>query len=405
MDMARQLELLTSGAAAVLPDGELRRKLNAVHKGEREPLRVKFGMDPTAPDIHLGHAVILRKLRTFQELGHTVVLIIGGFTARLGDPSGRSMTRPQLSAHEIQANAATYVAQGRRVLLPEPLEVVDNSAWLDPITMAEVIRLTSRITVAQMLERQDFATRYRQHRPIAVSEFLYPILQGQDSVVIGADVELGGTDQTFNLFVGREMQAAGRDPQTVMVMPLLEGIDGTAKMSKTAGNAIGITEDPAEMFGKVMSIPDSLMPRYYELAAGLPPEAVQAVLSALRQGELHPASAKRRLARRIVELYHSPEAAQAAERRFDVQFRERGVPDDVLEVQLTDLGSEQSWSLPELLVRLNLSESKSDARRLIMGRAIRLDGQILTDPNAIIPSEALTGRLIQRGKRRFVKLA
>jgi tyrosyl-tRNA synthetase len=213
------------------------------------------------------------------------------------------------------------------------------------------------------------------------------------------------TDQTFNLFVGREMQAAGRDPQTVMVMPLLEGIDGTAKMSKTAGNAIGITEDPAEMFGKVMSIPDSLMPRYYELAAGLPPEAVQAVLSALRQGELHPASAKRRLARRIVELYHSPEDAQAAERRFDVQFRERGIPDDVLEVQLTDLGSEQSWSLPELLVRLNLSESKSDARRLIMGRAIRLDGQILTDPNAILPSEALTGRLIQRGKRRFVKLA
>jgi tyrosyl-tRNA synthetase len=404
MDVARELELLINGTDAVLPEGELERKLTAVRNGERRPLRVKFGMDPTAPDIHLGHAVILRKLRTFQELGHTVVLVIGGFTARLGDPSGRSMTRPQLSAAEIQANAATYIAQARKVLLPEPLEVVDNSTWLDPITMAEVIRLTSRVTVAQMLERQDFSTRYHQHRPIAVSEFLYPILQGQDSVVIGADVELGGTDQTFNLFVGRELQAGGQDPQTVMVMPLLEGVDGTAKMSKTAGNAIGITEDPDEMFGKVMSIPDSLMPRYYKLAAALPPEEVQAVVSALGQGELHPATAKRRLAKRIVELYHSPEAALGAERRFNIQFRDRGVPDDVPEVKLADLGSDESWPLPELLVRLRFSESKSDARRLVAGKAIRLDGQVLTDPNAVIPTEALAGRLVQRGKRRFLRL-
>ena len=406
MDVARQTELLTSGADAALPEGDLEQKLAAVGRGERGPLRVKFGMDPTAPDIHLGHAVVLRKLRTFQELGHTVVLVIGGFTACLGDPSGRSTTRPQLSPEDVQANAATYVAQARKILLPEPLEIVDNSTWLSPITLPEVIRLASRVTVARMLARQDFTDRYQQQRPIAISEFLYPILQGQDSVVIGADVELGGTDQTFNLILGREMQAAaGQEPQTVVVMPLLEGVDGTAKMSKTAGNAIGITEDPAEMFGKVMSIPDSLMPRYYLLAAALAPEEVQEVVQALEGGDLHPAAAKRRLARRIVELYHSAEDAQHAERRFDVQFRDRGVPDDVPEVRLVDLGNDQPWPLPELLVRLGFSESRSEARRLVAGRAIRLDGQVLTDPTAVLPVEALVGRLIQRGKRHFVRLA
>ncbi|MGH8902555.1 MAG: tyrosine--tRNA ligase [Egibacteraceae bacterium] len=406
MDVARQIEVLTSGVDAILPEGELERKLVAVSKGEREPLRVKFGMDPTAPDIHLGHAVVLRKLRTFQEFGHTVVLIIGGFTAQLGDPSGRSATRPQLSPQEVQRNAATYVAQARKILLPEPLEVVDNSTWLSPTTLADVVRMASRITVARMLERHDFSERYQTQRPIAVSEFLYPILQGQDSVAIRADVELGGTDQTFNVLYGREAQAAaGQEPQTVMVMPLLEGTDGTAKMSKTAGNAIGITEEPAEMFGKVMSIPDQLMPRYYLLAAALTPEEVGTEIHALQHGDVHPGEAKRRLARRIVELYHCPEDARQAEQRFDRQFRERGIPDDIPEVKLHDAGAHEQWHLPDLLVCIGLAETKSEARRLIAGNGIRLDGQLLTDPNAAMPVDALVGHVIQRGKRRFVRLA
>lgn len=405
MDVARQIELLTSGVDAALPEGELERRLVAVSKGEREPLRVKFGMDPTAPDIHLGHAVILRKLRTFQEFGHTVVLVIGGFTAQLGDPSGRSTTRPQLSPQEVQQNAATYVTQARKILLPEPLEIVDNSTWLSPTTLADVVRMASRITVARMLERQDFSERYRAQRPIAVSEFLYPILQGQDSVEIRADVELGGTDQTFNVLYGREAQAAaGQEPQTVMVLPLLEGTNGTAKMSKTAGNAIGITEKPAEMFGKVMSIPDQLMPRYYLLAAALAPEEVETEVHALKHGDIHPGEAKRRLARRIVELYHSPEDAQQAEQRFDIQFRERGIPDDIPEVKLRDAGEHEQWHLPDLLVWIGLTETKSEARRLIAGNGIRIDSQPLTDPNATMPVDALVGRVIQRGKRRFVRL-
>ncbi|MGH8932214.1 MAG: tyrosine--tRNA ligase [Egibacteraceae bacterium] len=406
MGVARQLKLLASGVDATLPEGELERKLVAVSRGERPPLRVKFGMDPTAPDIHLGHAVILRKLRTFQEFGHTVVLIIGGFTARLGDPSGKSMTRPQLSAEQVQEHAATYVAQARKILLPEPLEIVDNSTWLSRIMLTEVVQMTSRITVARMLERQDFSERYRAQRPIAVSEFLYPILQGQDSVEVRADIELGGTDQTFNVLYGRDAQiAAGQQPQTVMVMPLLEGTDGTTKMSKTTGNAIGITEEPAEIFGKVMSIPDQLMPHYYLLAAGLPPEQAATEIRALEQGTVHPAEAKRRLAKRIVTLYHSPEDAQQAEQRFDIQFRERGIPEDIPQITLPDTGEHEHWHIPDLLITLGLTQTKSEARRLMASNGIRLNGQPLTDPNATLPVDALRGSVMQRGKRHFVRIA
>ena len=404
--VAREMELLTSGGETLLPDGELERKLTEVAKGERGPLRVKFGMDPTAPDIHLGHAVVLRKLRVFQELGHTVVLIVGGFTARLGDPSGRSTTRPQLSAEQVRENAATYVAQAGRVLLPDNLEVVDNADWLSPMTVSELLPLMSRLTVARMLERKDFAERYRLQRPIALSELLYPLLQGYDSVEVRADVELGGTDQTFNLVVGRDLQAAyGQDPQVVMVLPLLEGLDGERKMSKSLGNAVGVADDPAEMFGKVMSIPDALIGRYWLLASGLPPAEVAAITSATESGELRPVEAKRRLARRIVEIYHSAQAAEEAEHRFDVQFRDRGVPDDIPRVELAGLGGGAEWFLPALLVKLGLAASGSEARRLVTEGAVKLDGELLTDPTANLPADALRGRVLQRGRRRFVRLA
>jgi tyrosyl-tRNA synthetase len=400
-----QMALLGSGVDTLLPEGELRRKLLEVAKGERGPLRVKFGMDPTAPDIHIGHAVVLRKLRVFQELGHTVVLIVGGFTAQLGDPSGRSATRPPLSAEQVRANAATYVEQAGRVLLPHNLEIVNNSDWLSPMTVTDLLPLMSRLTVARMLERKDFADRYRSQRPIALSELLYPLLQGFDSVEVRADVELGGTDQTFNLVVGRDLQVAdGQEPQVVMVMPLLEGLDGDKKMSKSLGNAIGVTDDPADMFGKVMSIPDAIMPRYYLLASGLPPAEIKQVTEALADGTLRPVDAKRRLARRIVEIYHSAEAAALAEQRFDTQFKEHRIPDDIPRANLAALGDADEWFLPTLLVKTGLAASSSEARRLVAEGAVKLDGEPLSDPTATIPAGDLRGRVLQRGKRRYVAL-
>ena len=293
-----QVRILLEGTEQVLPREEFERKVTAAARGERPALRAKFGVDPTSPDIHLGHTVPLRKLRDFQRLGHTAVLIIGGFTAQVGDPSGRTATRPRLTADDVARHAETYLAQVRKVLLPERLEVVNNADWLAPMQMEDVLRLTSRMTVARMLERADFAARYSSQRPIALSEFLYPLLQGQDSVAVRSDVELGGTDQTFNLLVGRDLQnAEGQDGQCILTMPLLEGTDGSAKMSKTAGNAIGVEDAPAEMFGRVMSVPDPLMVKYFRLVTTLPPEEVAAIEQGLASGGLHPGETKRRLAR------------------------------------------------------------------------------------------------------------
>lgn len=399
---AEQLRVLTDGAEQVLPAEEFTRKVTAAANGERPPLRAKLGLDPTKPDIHLGHTVQLRKLRDFQRYGHTAVLIIGGFTAQVGDPSGRSATRPRLTPEEVQANAATYLTQARKVLLPAPLEVVDNSEWLAPMTLPDVLGLTAQMTVARMLERSDFAARYRSGKPIAILEFLYPLLQGQDSVAVRSDVELGGTDQTFNLLVGRDLQAAaGQDPQCVLTLPLVEGIDGVAKMSKTAGNAIGVDEDPAEMFGKVMRLPDGLMVKYFRLVTDLPPDEVDAIAAGLAGGDLHPGETKRRLAREIVSSFHSPVAADAAEARFNTQFRDRAVPEDIDEF---DLGGRESWFLPRLLVAAGLVASGSDARRKVGEGAVRLDGEVLTDPTAELAAAGLRGRVLQVGRRRFVRL-
>jgi tyrosyl-tRNA synthetase len=401
---AEQLRVLLAGAEQVLPAEEFERRVTAAARGERPALRVKLGVDPTSPDIHLGHTVVLRKLRDFQRLGHVAVLIIGGFTARVGDPSGRSTTRPRLSPEEVEANARTYLDQVRKVLLEEPLEVVDNSDWLAGLSMEDVLRLTSRMTVARMLERQDFATRFRGGKPIAVSEFLYPLLQGQDSVAVESDVEIGGTDQTFNLLVGRDLQeAAGQPGQCVLTMPLVEGLDGAEKMSKTAGNTIGVDEPAAEMFGKTMSMRDELMEKYFRLVTDVHPDEVDHIVAGLDSGALHPGETKRRLAREIVALYHGPAAASEAEARFDIQFRERAVPRDVPEF---DIAGRDRWFLPALLSGdgAGLCASGAEARRMVEQGAVRLDGEPLTDATAELPAEELAGRTLQVGKRRFVRL-
>lgn len=401
-DVDEQLRVLLDGVEDALPRDELERRVAAAARGERPPLRVKFGMDPTAPDVHLGHTVVLRKLRDFQRFGHTAVLIVGGFTAQVGDPSGRSTTRPRLTPEQVRENAATYLSQVRHVLHAEPLEVVDNNDWLAAMSLADVLGLASQATVAQMLERSDFAERYAANRPIAVSELLYPLLQARDSVEVRADVELGGTDQTFNLLVGREVQtAAGQQPQCVVTLPLIEGIDGSEKMSKTAGNTIGVTEDPAEMFGKAMRVPDQLMVKYLRLVTDAHPDEVDRVEQDLAVGRAHPAEVKRRLAREIVTLYHSAEAAAAAEARFDRQFRERGIPDDVPEVAVpADL---DSW--PGFLRALGLVASGGEARRMLTQGAVRVDGEQVVDRvDAPLSLDDLDGRVVQVGKRRFARV-
>jgi tyrosyl-tRNA synthetase len=400
-DVDEQLRLLTHGVAEIHPRDEFERKIRQVAARERPPLRVKFGIDPTSPDIHVGHSVVLRKLAQFQRFGHTAVLIIGGFTAQVGDPSGRSKTRPRLTAEEVAANAKTYLEQVGLILQQEPLEITDNRDWLAPMTLSDVLGLTSQMTVARMLERADFSERYRSGTPIAVSEFLYPLLQGQDSVAVRADVELGGTDQTFNLLVGRGLQQqAGQDGQCVLTTPLLEGLDGSAKMSKSLGNTIGVTDDPADMYGKTMRLRDELIVKYLRLATDVHPDEVDDIAAALDDGRLLPRDVKRRLARELVTLYHSAGAARAAEERFDVQFRERGVPEDIPVVTL----EAPRWFLPTLLQAADLVSSGSEARRMVSQGAVRLDGELLDDATAELGLAELDGRVLQVGKRRFARL-
>ena len=398
----KQLRVLRHGADQILPAEDFERRVIEAAEGRRPPLRVKFGMDPTTPDIHLGHSVVLRKLADFQRMGHTAVLLIGGFTAQVGDPSGRSATRPRLTAEQVRDNAATYLQQVRKVLSPDRLEVVNNSDWLTSLSLADVLGLTAQMTVARMLERADFAARYRSARPIAVSEFLYPLLQGQDSVAIRADVELGGTDQTFNLLVGRDLQAAaGQEPQCVLTMPLLEGLDGAAKMSKTAGNTIGVDDTAPEMFGRMMRLPDDLIVKYLRLVTDLDPDEVDRLEAGLTDASVHPNDLKRRLAREVVTLYHSADAARAAEERFNVQFREREIPDDIPDFPVSD---QPRWFLPTLLQESRLCASGSDARRMVQQGAVRLDGDVLEDPTAELASGDLVGKVLQVGRRRFARL-
>jgi len=359
-----QLEVLRRGVVATYPEDGLREALKA-----KRPLRVKLGIDPTAPDIHLGHTVVLTKMRQFQELGHQAVLIIGDFTALIGDPSGRSATRPALTPAEVEANAETYQAQVFKILDPKLTEVRRNADWLRDMRMEDVIRLAGRVTVARMLEREDFKSRYQQGTPIGMHELLYPLMQGHDSVAIRADVELGGTDQTFNLLVGRDLQRdAGQAGQVAMVLPLLEGTDGVHKMSKSLGNHIGITEPPEEMYGKIMSLSDDLMLRYFELLSLLPEEQLRAI----RSKEMHPMEAKKALASELVGRFHGEDAAAKAAHFFEERFQKRTAHEPT-PVRVRTSASDV-W-ICQLIKDVGFASSTSEARRLVAQGAVRVDGQ------------------------------
>jgi tyrosyl-tRNA synthetase len=395
------IRIVGAGATNLISEVDLRKKL-----ARGTPLRVKLGIDPTASDIHLGFAVVLRKLRQFQDLGHTAVLILGDFTAQVGDPTGRSATRPRLAPDQIEANLKTYQAQAGLILRQDRLEVHRNSDWLGTLGADGLLRLAGKATVAQMLERDDFSRRYAAGQPISIMELLYPLLQGYDSVAIRADVELGGSDQLFNNLVGRELQEKeGQEPQVVLTTPLLEGLDGVNKMSKSLGNYIGITEPPAEQFGKVMSIPDSLMGRYMLLATGWHPDRVEAETARLASGELHPNAAKRLLARTIVDLYHGDGAGTAAEASFDQVFKKHEVPDDVPEFALQpDHLVDGRIRLARLLSLAGLVNSNKEGSRKISEGAVRLNGDRITDPDTELAPSDLGEGLLQVGRRSWARI-
>ena len=399
--MDEAVRIVGAGATNLISEADLRKKL-----GRGTPLRVKLGIDPTASDIHLGFAVVLRKLRQFQDLGHTAVLILGDFTARVGDPTGRSATRPRLAPEQIEANLVTYQAQAGLILRPDRLEVRRNSEWLGALGADGLLGLAGRATVAQMLERDDFSRRYAAGQPISVMELLYPLLQGHDSVVVEADVELGGSDQLFNNLVGRELQEkAGQEPQVVLTTPLLEGLDGVNKMSKSLGNYIGITEPGPEQFGKIMSIPDSLIPRYMLLATGWHPDRVEAETAALASGATHPNAAKRLLARTIVDLYHGEGAGAAAEAAFDQVFKKHEVPDDVPEFGLSaEHLVDGRIRLARLLALAGLVQSNKEGARKITEGAVRVNGERITDPDRELAPGELGDGLLQVGRRSWARV-
>ena len=405
VDPKAQLEALTANAAEVVPRDELAAKLKRSADEER-PLRVKLGIDPSRPDLTLGHTVVLRKLQQFQDLGHTAVLIIGDFTGLVGDPSGQSETRAMLSREEMERNARTYFEQAGLVLDVERAEIRHNSEWLAKLSMADVLRLTATTTVAQMLERDDFQARYREGRPISIVEFLYPLMQGMDSVSIRADVELGGTDQTFNLLLGREIQRAyGVEPQVVLTMPLLIGTDGHKKMSKSLDNYVALTDPPDEMFGKLMSIPDELVPSYFSLLTDHRQDQLREIEEEVGRGGSDAATAKRRLGREIVAMYHGEGAGPSAEERFDQIHKRHQLPEEVETVPLPTSAVEDGkvW-LPRLLAEIGLVGSNSDGRRMIEQGAVRIDGEPVTDAGAELDPANLSGRVLQVGRRRFVRI-
>ncbi len=394
LGIEEQLRLIRRGTVEIINEEELRKKLE---KGK--PLVVKAGFDPTAPDLHLGHTVLLRKMRHFQELGHKVIFLIGDFTARIGDPSGRSEIRKPLTPEQIEKNASTYKKQFFKVLDPEKTIVAYNSEWLGKLSFADIIKLAGKFTVAQFLEREDFAKRFSEGRPIGIHELLYPIAQAYDSVALKADVELGGTDQKFNLLVGRELQRYfGQDPQVAVLMPILEGLDGVQKMSKSLGNYVGIDEPPFEMFGKLMSIPDSLMMKYFELLTDFTMEEIESFKKDLEAGKVHPKELKAKLAFNIVKTYHSEEDAVKAQEEFERVFSKKERPS---EVPLKTF-PEGEKKIVDLLVEGGLVSSKSEAKRLVFQGGVKVDGSKVEDINQII--DLSKERFVQVGKRRFLRV-
>ncbi|HPT35232.1 MAG TPA: tyrosine--tRNA ligase [Bacillota bacterium] len=402
-EVNHQVELLSQRAAMLVTEEELRAKIRRSLE-KQQPLKVKLGVDPSAPDIHLGHIVVMRKLREFQELGHEIYFVIGDFTGMIGDPSGRSKTRRQLSREEVEANARTYHEQATLILDPDKTHVVFNSSWLSPLTFADLVTLASKFTVARMLERDDFHKRYTAGQPIGIHEFLYPLAQAYDSIAIGADVELGGTDQTFNLLVGRDLQPHyGQEPQIALTMPLLVGTDGKEKMSKSLGNYIGVTDNPNDMYGKVMSIPDEVMGDYFELILAEPKQSVKTMMRDIETGKRHPMDVKMELARRIVAEFHGLSAANTAQDNFLRVFREDALPDDIETVELENVRAGEEVGLARLIATCGLAPSSSEARRLIQSGAVRVNRERLTDPFGSV--RVTDGMLIQVGKRRICRVS
>jgi tyrosyl-tRNA synthetase len=392
-----QMQLLMRGVVDIVSAEELRRKLEKSY-ATGKPLRVKLGIDPTGKDLTLGHTVPLRKLKQFMELGHHCILVIGDYTAMIGDPTGRNEARPQLTYEQTTANAARYLEQAARVLDVSRLEIRRNSEWLAPMTFADVTRLAAKSTVARMLEREDFKKRYEEGRPIYIHEFFYPLMQGTDSVALEADVELGGLDQKFNLLTGRDLQRdAGQEPQVCMMMPIIEGLDGVEKMSKSLGNYIGLDHDPDEMFGRTMSIPDSLIIKYFTYFTDLPEAEIRALEAAMAQGE-NPMHIKRRLGREIITTYgYSPEMAQAVEERWVAQFSRGELPADIPDVAVP--AAELPIPVARLLVLTGLAPSMGEARRLIEQGGFTIDGEKVTDPKAALT--VTNGQVLKAGKRKY----
>ena len=398
-----QLSYLTKGCVDVVPAEQLAEKLQTSKKTGK-PLVIKVGFDPSAPDLHLGHTVVVRKMRHFQQLGHRVIFLIGDFTGLIGDPTGKKSTRPQLTPEEIEANAATYRRQIYKLLDPDATIIDFNSRWLGALGSADWIRLAAKVTVAQMLERDDFRTRYENQQPIALHEFLYPLAQAYDSVALEVDVELGGTDQLFNLLVGRHlMREHGMDPQVVMTLPLLEGLDGVEKMSKSLGNYVAVEDEPTEMFGKLMSISDDLMWKYWLLLTDRSSEEIDTDRQKVADGTVHPMDAKKALAATIVTEFHSADAAEEARREFERVFSSGHLPQEIPEVSVVPPG--ETMLLSKLLVAGGLAASNSEARRLIEQGGVKVEGEALRDVKTEIPTTGSESLLIQVGKRRFAKVS
>jgi tyrosyl-tRNA synthetase len=395
-----QVSLIERGTVDVVSREDLVKKLKKSHESGI-PLKIKTGFDPTAPDLHIGHTVLIQKMKHFQDLGHEIYFLIGDFTGMIGDPTGKSDTRKPLTLDDVARNAETYKEQIFKILDPTKTKVVFNSTWLGELSSYDMIRLASRLTVARMLEREDFRVRFENERPISIHEFLYPLIQGYDSVAMEADVELGGTDQLFNLLMGRDLQRAWQqEPQVVITMPLLEGLDGVNKMSKSLGNYIGITESADDIYGKVMSITDSLMFRYYELLSDLAAAEIETLKGRMEAGQIHPKEVKKQLARELTARFYGQDAALKAEEVFEQVFKHHGLPEDIPELIL-DKKEGEIW-LPKLLVKAGLTESTSAARRLIKQQAVSLDGEKIVDMEyAVQPSAEI---MVKVGKRRFAKV-
>lgn len=395
---AEQFRLISHGVADLLPEDEFKKKLEK-SVATNTPLIVKLGLDPTAPDIHLGHTVVLRKLKLFQDFGHKVIILIGDFTARIGDPTGKSVTRPPLTEEQVITNAKTYQEQIFKVLDPEKTEVRFNSEWLSKLDFADVLKLASKYTVARMLERDDFHKRYTEGRPISIHEFMYPLMQGYDSIALKADVEFGGTDQTFNLLMGRHLQGEeGMPEQTIITMPILEGLDGVQKMSKSLGNYIGIREAPSEMYGKAMSIPDELMMRYFMLVTDMSIEEQEQLSKDLESGAAHPRDVKMKLAHTIVRLYHGEEAANFGQDEFVRVFQKHAMPTDIPEYKVAI--TEEPVFVPQLLSDAGLTASNGEARRSIKAGAFKIDGEKCNEEHIVLKD----GMVLQVGKRKFIKI-